>query len=233
MMKMGSRKSLLVAGAVTTALAVSGAGAYAAASSATNASPGEQAATVPPGPERQLRASGLNASEAKPLFTLANGESVGLVSNDVTKCLVRSLGSRFAGETCATTAENRGRARRLGGRRMRLDRQEPHGDHGARAGRSAQRPAHRKRRDITEHVGREWGLQVRRHEPRGRRALSHRYRMGGQQWRQRWDGGASGKRGPVLRADVLGMREQQPLKEPARRRGKRSGRHDAALCSDR
>jgi hypothetical protein len=105
MMKMGSRKSLLVAGAVTTALAVSGAGAYAAASSATNASPGEQAATVPPGPERQLRASGLNASEAKPLFTLANGESVGLVSNDVTKCLVRSLGSRFAGETCATTAE--------------------------------------------------------------------------------------------------------------------------------
>jgi hypothetical protein len=105
MMKMGSRKSLLVAGAVTTALAVSGAGAYAAANSATNASPGEQAATVAPGPERQLRASGLNASEAKPLFTLANGESVGLVSNAVTKCLVRSLGSRFSGETCATAAE--------------------------------------------------------------------------------------------------------------------------------
>ena len=46
MMKIGSRKSLLVAGAVTTALAVSGAGAYAAASSATNAGPGERAATV-------------------------------------------------------------------------------------------------------------------------------------------------------------------------------------------
>ena len=105
MMTMGSRKSLLVAGAVTTALAVSGAGAYAAASSGPDASPGERAASVAPGPERQLRASGLSASEAKPLFTLANGDSVGLVSNAATKCLVRSLGSRFAGETCATTAE--------------------------------------------------------------------------------------------------------------------------------
>jgi hypothetical protein len=105
MMTMGSRKSLLVAGAVTTALAVSGAGAYAAANSGTDAGPGERAATVAPGPERQLRANGLNASEAKPLFALANGERVGLVSNAATKCLVRSLGSRFAGETCATTAE--------------------------------------------------------------------------------------------------------------------------------
>jgi hypothetical protein len=105
MMTIGSRKSLLVAAAVTTALAVTGAGAYAAANSATNASPGEQAATVAPGPERQLRANGLNASDAQPLFSLANGERVGLVSNAATKCLVRSLGSRFAGETCATTAE--------------------------------------------------------------------------------------------------------------------------------
>ncbi|MCW3017736.1 MAG: hypothetical protein JWN10_44 [Solirubrobacterales bacterium] len=105
MMTTGSRKSRLVAGALTTALAVSGAGAYAAASSGTDAGPGEQAASVPPGPERQLRASGLKASEAQPLFSLANGERVGLVSNAATKCLVRSLGSRFAGETCATTAE--------------------------------------------------------------------------------------------------------------------------------
>ena len=105
MMKIGSRKSLLVAGALTTALAVSGAGAYAAASSDTGTGPGEQAATVAPGPERQLRASGLNASDAQPLFSLANGERVGLVSNAAAKCLVRSLGSRFAGETCATTAE--------------------------------------------------------------------------------------------------------------------------------
>ena len=97
MMTMGSRKSLLVAVSVTTALAVSGAGAYAAANSGTDAGPGEQAATVAPGPERQLRASGLDSSQAKPLF--------GLVSNAATKCLVRSLGSRFAGETCAATAE--------------------------------------------------------------------------------------------------------------------------------
>ena len=105
MMRMGSRKSLLVAAAVATALAVSGAGAYAAANSGTGAGPGERAATVASGPERQLRATGLNASDARPLFTLANGESVGLVSNAAAKCLVRSLGSRFAGETCATTAE--------------------------------------------------------------------------------------------------------------------------------
>lgn len=105
MMIMGSRKSLLVAAAIATALAVSGAGAYAAANSGTGAGPGERAATVTPGPERQLRASGLNASEAQPLFSLANGERVGLVSNAAAKCLVRSLGSRFAGETCATTAE--------------------------------------------------------------------------------------------------------------------------------
>ena len=105
MMTMGSRKSLLVAVSVAAALAVSGAGAYAAANSGTDAGPGERAATVAPGPERQLRASGLNSSEAKPLFSLANGERVGLVSNAATRCLVRSLGSRFAGETCATTAE--------------------------------------------------------------------------------------------------------------------------------
>jgi hypothetical protein len=105
MMTIASRKSLLVAGALAAALAVTGAGAYAAASSGTDAGPGEQAATVPPGPERQLRANGLNASEAQPLFSLANGERVGLVSNAATKCLVRSLGSRFAGETCASTAE--------------------------------------------------------------------------------------------------------------------------------
>lgn len=105
MMKIGSRKSLFVAGALTIALAVTGAGAYAAANSGTDAGPGEQAATVAPGPERQLRANGLNASEAKPLFTLANGARVGLASNATAKCLVLSLGSRFAGEMCATTAE--------------------------------------------------------------------------------------------------------------------------------
>jgi hypothetical protein len=105
MMKIARRKSVLVAGALTTALAVSGAGAYAAANSGTDAGPGERAATVAPGPERQLRANGLNASEAKPLFTLANGQRVGLVSNATAKCLVLSFSSRFAGETCATTAE--------------------------------------------------------------------------------------------------------------------------------
>jgi hypothetical protein len=115
MMTMGSRKRLLVAGAVATALAVTGAGAYAAANSGSVRSPGEQAARVAPGPERQLRASGLNASEAQPLFTLANGESVGFVSNAATKCLVRSRGSRFAGETCAGSAEiAEGRATSVG-----------------------------------------------------------------------------------------------------------------------
>ena len=77
MQEKGSRKSLLFAGAVAAILAMSGAGAYAAANSATTRpSPGEQAATVAPGPERQLRSNGLNASEARPLFSLANGERV-------------------------------------------------------------------------------------------------------------------------------------------------------------
>jgi hypothetical protein len=105
MKKKGSRKSLFFAGTAVAVLAMSGAGAYAAARSTTAAGPGEQAATVAPGPERQLRSNGLGASEAKPLFTLANGESVGLVSNAATKCLVRSLGGKFAGETCATPSE--------------------------------------------------------------------------------------------------------------------------------
>lgn len=105
MKEKGSRKSLFFAGAVAAILAMSGAGAYAAANSATTVSPGEQAATVAPGPERQLRSNGLNASEAKPLFSLANGESVDLVANDQTKCLLRALGSKFAGETCATLSE--------------------------------------------------------------------------------------------------------------------------------
>jgi hypothetical protein len=105
MMKMGSRKCLLVAAAGATALAVTGAGTYAAANSGAGAGPGGRAATVAPGTQRQLRATGLNASEAQPLFSLANGERVGLASNAGTKCLVVSLDSRFAGETCATTAE--------------------------------------------------------------------------------------------------------------------------------
>ena len=47
----------------------------------------------------------MSSSAAKPLFTLANGERVGLVTNAAAKCLVRSLDGRAAGEMCATTAE--------------------------------------------------------------------------------------------------------------------------------
>ena len=52
--------------------------------------PGNRLATVPPGPERLLRANGLNASNAVPVFSLANGDSVGLLTGTNTKCLVRT-----------------------------------------------------------------------------------------------------------------------------------------------
>src|ERR1035437_4724943 len=235
MMTIGSRKSLLVAGAVATALAVSGAGAYAAANSGTDAGPGEQAATVAPGPERQLRANGLNASEAQPLFSLANGERVGLVSNAVTKCLVRSLGSRFAGETCATTAEiAEGHAVSVGdecgstGKNlMEITGLAPEGVVSVRlissdgTSRSTSVLSGAFKFDGTNPAagapyptGLEWlgsnGSGV------GRAGL-----------------GAAHDAGPLAEARRLAMREQQPLEGPARRGGKRAGRHDAVFCCDR
>jgi hypothetical protein len=104
MRKLRSGRGPLVAAALTVAIAGSGAAAYAAASSGGTASSGEQVATVAPGPERELRAYGLSGSEDAPVFTLADGQSVGVVSNGAASCLVRRSGAEWAGETCATTA---------------------------------------------------------------------------------------------------------------------------------
>jgi hypothetical protein len=106
MRNMHRRKRLMVAGVLTVAAASGGVAAYATTGGAseTGAGPGQQLATVPPGPERLLRANGLNASNAVPVFSLENGDSVGLLTATNTKCLVRSLDGRVAGESCSSDA---------------------------------------------------------------------------------------------------------------------------------
>jgi hypothetical protein len=104
MSKMHRRKGLMVAVLLASLTAAGGVGAYAATGGLSEAGPGAQLATVPPGPERLLRANGLNASDAIPVFSLENGDSVGLLTGASTKCLVRSFGGRVAGESCATAA---------------------------------------------------------------------------------------------------------------------------------
>jgi len=106
MSKIYRRKGLMVAGVLALVAASGGVAAYATTGGAseTGAGAGQQLATVPPGPERLLRANGLNASNAVPVFSLENGDRVGLLTGANTKCLVRSLDGRVAGESCATTA---------------------------------------------------------------------------------------------------------------------------------
>lgn len=106
MKRLTSRRGAFIAGITAIALAASGVAALAASQTASHpaSAPGEQAATVSPGPEREVRAYGLSPSEDKPLFTLANGRSVGIVSNVAAKCLMLSYDGQPAGETCATSA---------------------------------------------------------------------------------------------------------------------------------
>jgi hypothetical protein len=65
---------------------------------------GARVAAVTPGPGRLLRAYGFDAHNAVPIFTLANGQDVGLLVDAEAKCLLRTLNGRIAGETCATDA---------------------------------------------------------------------------------------------------------------------------------
>jgi hypothetical protein len=95
-----------VLGAVlTTVLAASAVGAYAAASSGsgTESSPIQQLATEGAGAGRSARADGLDASQATPAFTLRNGQSVSVVGDASAKCLIRNAGAH-ASETCDTLA---------------------------------------------------------------------------------------------------------------------------------
>ena len=64
-------------------------------------SPGQQIASVAPGANRFVRAEGLDASNAKPVFALANGEQVGVVSSATVTCLVKTVGGSPAGDACA------------------------------------------------------------------------------------------------------------------------------------
>jgi hypothetical protein len=95
-------KSLIAASAV--AVAVGGV-AYAAADEGggPNATPLAQLSTGAPGPDHFARADGLNPADAKYVFTLANGVSVAIVGNDLSKCLIRTIGTR-TGDMCASMA---------------------------------------------------------------------------------------------------------------------------------
>jgi len=103
-MKVLGRPKSLIAGGVLTAAVVIGAVAYAAADRGSpNASPLEQLKTGSPGPDRFARADGFNPADAKHVFTLADGMSVGILENSGAKCLIRTAGGR-SGDMCASRA---------------------------------------------------------------------------------------------------------------------------------
>jgi hypothetical protein len=99
-------KSLIAATVVTAGVAISAVVAYAAvgAGGGPTASPLAQLKTGAPGPDRFASAAGLNPADAKHVFTLANGVSVGVVGNALSKCLIRTIDGR-TGDTCASTAD--------------------------------------------------------------------------------------------------------------------------------
>jgi hypothetical protein len=106
MKRFGDRRGVIVVSVAAIVVAAASMGAYAAANSGSGAgvSSLQQLRTGAPGLGRFARADGLTPSDATPVFTLANGESVGVVENSAAKCLIRSLDGH-SDETCATTAE--------------------------------------------------------------------------------------------------------------------------------
>lgn len=97
-------------GAVVAAVALLGAGgvtAYTAAGDEGLSPDGsaQQLDAGPSGPHRFTEAEGLNAAEAQPVFTLANGETVSIVGNSQVECLIRSMESRSADEPCVPRSE--------------------------------------------------------------------------------------------------------------------------------
>jgi hypothetical protein len=98
-------KSLIAASAIAVTVAVGGVAAYAAADggSGPNATPLAQLSTGAPGPDHFASADGLDPADAKYVFTLANGASVAIMGNDLSECLIRTIGAR-TGDMCASTA---------------------------------------------------------------------------------------------------------------------------------
>jgi hypothetical protein len=64
---------------------------------------GGEAGTSGLAAEHSAGADGLNPADAKYVFTLADGASVAIVGNDLSKCLIRTIGTRTA-DMCASTA---------------------------------------------------------------------------------------------------------------------------------
>lgn len=103
-MTMFRRRRSVLAGIGAVALLAAGSlGALALADKGEEA-PGQKLASVEPGPNRFARAEGLDAADATHVFSLANGEQVGVVSNANATCLVKTLSGRTVGEACAGAA---------------------------------------------------------------------------------------------------------------------------------
>ena len=95
-----TRRGVLFGIGAAAVLAAASAGALALADEGEE-SPGQKLAAVKPGPNRFVRAEGLAAADATPVFVLANGERVGVVSNATATCLVKTSAGSPAGEVCA------------------------------------------------------------------------------------------------------------------------------------
>jgi hypothetical protein len=106
MRRLSRRKGLTLAAAVSTALAASGLGAYAAASGGSGRQPKlvEELGPETTGPGRFAKAYDLNANAATPVFALRNGQTVSVVGNATAECLLSSGDGRASGETCDTQA---------------------------------------------------------------------------------------------------------------------------------
>jgi hypothetical protein len=88
------RRSRVLLVALLVSAIAAGAAAYALAS--TGGTPVEQL-QANPGPEAFLQANGVNASEAEAAFTLEDGQTVSVINNGSTRCLLHGVGTRKTG----------------------------------------------------------------------------------------------------------------------------------------
>jgi hypothetical protein len=97
--RLGALGALTVAAAASTIVAHAAAGVPAAS----HASPLGALASGAGGPNGFATAQGLDPADATHVFTLADGVSVGVVGNGLSRCLIRGIAGRTAA-TCASTA---------------------------------------------------------------------------------------------------------------------------------
>lgn len=101
-MRLLSRQNVALLAVLVAAIAAS-AGAYALASIPASSATTQQI-KAHPGPQAFVAAYGLKASEGQPAFTLHNGQTVSVIDNGATRCLLHGVGSRVAGRCFPATA---------------------------------------------------------------------------------------------------------------------------------